>query len=211
MKKLFLIILNITFFNVPSLIAQENRAFKIYGIMGVSVNQFKTKFNTNLAPEIVSFNAGAGAKYYFDRFFSGFEFFTSNGTKANNSKRIDFDGFNSSVFAGYKFKVHPAITIEPAIGLGMSLNKSLIYDTERAETHAYSKNKWVLNPSLSTNYFEDRRVYFGIRWGYNYAPNPDSKWLNEASKKASIFADDINNFYVQLHCGTHLSFEKKRK
>lgn len=209
MKKLRIILVSISVISTSLVYAQNNQSMKIYGIFGLQMNQFKSKFNTNLAPEVYSFNAGAGAKYYFNHIFSGAEFYSSNGVQTTQTTKINFTGFSSTMFAGYKFNITTGVSIEPSLGIGMLLNKAIINNSEQIKTNAFTKNTAVFNPTLSLNYLENKPIYFGIKWGYNLGLNNNSNWLNDANDKASNFTDNNNSFFVQLTCGANLAFRKK--
>ncbi|GGD40995.1 hypothetical protein GCM10011514_01330 [Emticicia aquatilis] len=194
---------------ITQLVYSQDNRMKIYGVFGFQMNNFASKFNTNLTPEIYSFNSGVGAKYYFKHFFSGAEFYNANGVQNTQAEKINFSGFSSTMFAGYKFGITSGISIEPSLGIGMLLNKAIINNSEQIKTRAYTKNTAVFNPTLSLNYLENKPIYFGIRWGYNLGLNNNSNWLNDANDKPSNFTDNNNSFFIQFTCGANLSFKKK--
>ena len=190
--------------------AQNDKNLKLYAIFSSQYNESDFTFNTNINPEIFSFSIGAGSSMNFGQISIGTEFYNSNGNNSNDQYKIQYNGFNSTIYVGYDILKNSLSSLEPSLGFSMSNNQLIVDDKQNVSSTVYSNNQYGITPALTFTKFSTQGTSFGLKVGYNYSLS-ENNWLTSINEQETNYGEGVNSFFIQLNIGGRINLSGKKK
>lgn len=190
--------------------AQNDKYLKLYAIFGSQYNESDFKFNTDFNPEIFSLSIGAGSSMNFGQVSIGTEFYNSTGNNTNDLYKIQYNGFNSTIYVGYDIFKNNLLSLEPSLGFSMSNNQLIVDDKQNVSSTVYRNNQYGITPALTFTKFNTAGISYAIKVGYNYSLS-DKNWQTAINEQETNFGENINSFFIQLNIGGRIKLSNQKK
>jgi len=140
----------------------------------------------------------------------GTEFYNSNGNNSNNQYKIQYNGFNSTIFVGYDVLKNNLLSLEPSLGFSMSNNQLIVDDKQNVSSTVYQNNQYGITPALAFTKFSTQGTSFGIKVGYNYSLSGNN-WLTSINEQETNYGERVNSFFIQLNIGGRINLSGNKK
>jgi hypothetical protein len=199
MKKTILI--SVLLFYLVSLKAQDKKETSIIfgAIIGTKVNNFEKHFIADVEPNLYSFSIGAGSSLIKNNFVIGIEFLYSNANKDNDTNKIQYVGFDNTVYFGYNFSKNKKWIIEPNVGFVLSNNQIIVENNNSYQN--LTNNQLAGSLGINVKFVNKQGLFTGIKVGYITPFSGKTEWKIKLTESKTELNDNIGSFFIQLNLG----------
>lgn len=183
--------------------------YAIFGLKQVSIES--SLHGSQASTPALATSLGAGSYWTKNRYIIGTEFFYSAGNTEKNDYKVQYTGFNSNFYAGYKVVHSARFNIIPAVGLGLATNKVLYastLETATARETSFTASSPVIHTSILFEKVAANGIVLGLKAGYNISTGGKKSWEFNGTEARSSMNDNPGGFFVQLTTGGLMSLGK---
>ena len=199
------------------LYAQEDSASGIsfYAILGAKqVSIGSALHDSQVSTPDLSTSLGAGSYWTKNRYIVGTEFFYSAGNKEKDRYKVQYTGFNTTLYAGYKIIHRARFNVIPAVGLGIVTNKVLYasaLEAAAAKDVSFNTSTPVIHTSVLFEKIAANGITLGLKAGYNISTGGKKNWEFNGTEATSSIKDNPGGFFIQLTAGGLMSLKGKKQ
>lgn len=199
MKKTILI--TVLLFYLVSLKAQDKKETSIMfgAIIGTKVNNFEKHFIADVEPNLYSFSIGAGSSLIKNNFVIGIEFLYSNANKDNDTNKIQYVGFDNTLYFGYNFSKNKKWIIVPNVGFVLSNNQIIVENNNSYQN--LTNNQLAGSLGINVKFVNKQGLFTGIKVGYITPFSGKTEWEIKLTESKTELNDNIGSFFIQLNLG----------